>query len=220
MTTDGCSSTSSESSMPCGLLVSFGKTSRGMRTDSSNVSSQHWSEWVTALRSECSQREAAEEARSGSASSLWPTVAARDHRSPNSQASQAKRNEKSSRGQQLANYVAWELPKLWCTLTAAAAHGSQLTRGNDRSDELLIGGQAISLCLLLGLTTLTDGESFSATLLSLNPRFAELLMGWPIGWTALRPLETELSLWSSRARGMAWTLSLPPAAPAQASLFD
>lgn len=194
-----------------------------MLTDRSAISSQHWKGWATALRSECSQRERSAQAKSGSASSSWPTLAARDYRSPNSQASQAsqaKRNAASSRGQQLANFVAWELPKLWSTLTAAAAHGSQLTRGNERSNELLIGGQAICLSLHLGLTTLEDGESFSATLLSLNPRFGELLQGWPIGWTALKPLETELSLWSRRARGLVLKLASQPALTAQPDLWS
>jgi len=41
--------------------------------------------------------------------------------------------------------------------------------------------------------TTPDGEESSATArnsLRLNPLFAEWLMGWPIGWTGLRPLET------------------------------
>lgn len=121
---------------------------------------------------------------------------------------------RSSTGLSLATQAA-----LWCTLTAAAAHGSQLTRGNERSDELLIGGQAIFLSSRLGLTISTDGETFSATLLSLNPPFAELLMGWPIGWTALKLLETELSLWRQRARGLVWKLASEPTPKAQTDLF-
>ena len=40
------------------------------------------------------------------AATLWPTLAARDYRAPNSQSSQAKRNADSTRGQQLPNEVA------------------------------------------------------------------------------------------------------------------
>jgi hypothetical protein len=221
-TTAGSSTTLSGSLKACGLVVSSERTCRGTPTVSSSTSSRHWKDWVGALRLECSRREPPALRRNDSGSSSWPTLAARDYRSPNSQASQAsqaRRNEKSSRGQQLANFVAWELPKLWATLTAAAAYGGQLTRGNERSDELLISGQAICLSLLLGLTTSTDGESFSATLLSLNPPFGELLMGWPIGWTALRPLETELSQWWSRAHGLAWRLACEQPQSAQRSLF-
>jgi hypothetical protein len=44
----------------------------------------------------------------------WPTPAARDYRTPNSEASQERRNEDSPRGQQLPNYVAhlWATPNL------------------------------------------------------------------------------------------------------------
>lgn len=115
------------------------------------------------------------------------------------------------------NFVAWELPEMWSTITAAAAHGSQLTRGNERSNELLLGGQAILLSSRLDPET-PLGATSSETRLALSPRFAEWLMGWPIGWTELKPLETALSPWSQRARGLA--LKLASAAPAtQLSLF-
>lgn len=214
---DGCSTTSSGSSTPSGLIVSSVRTSRGTPTDRSATSLRHWKDWATAVRGECSQREPAEPDRSGPGSSLWPAVTYRDHRSPNSQDSQDSRNQSSKRGQQLMNFIAWELPAMWSTLTAAAAHGSQLTRGNDRSDELLIGGQAILLCLRLDPET-PDGRTLSATNLGLNPRFAEWLMGWPIGWSELRPLETGLCQWWPRARGL--VLKLASQSPGQQpSLF-
>jgi hypothetical protein len=219
--TDGCSITSSGSSTACGLVVSSVRTSRGMPTAKSATSLQHWKAWATALRAECSQREPPEPASDDSASSLWPAVTKRDHRSPNSQDSQDsqdRRNEGKKRGQQLMNFIAWELPEIWSTLTAAAAHGSQLTRGNERSNELLIGGQAILLCLRLDPET-PDGATLSATNLGLNPQFAEWLMGWPIGWSELKPLGTELSQWRSLARGLVLKLASPPAPAGQQSLF-
>jgi hypothetical protein len=216
--TAGFSTMFSGSYPPCGLIVSSERTSRGTPTTKSAISSRHWKNWVTALRAECSQREPSAPASPANDSTLWPTVTARDHRSPNSQASQAsqaRRNLNSKRGQQLVNFVAWELPEMWSTITAAAAHGSQLTRGNERSNELLLGGQAILLSSRLDPET-PLGVTSSVTRLALNPQFAEWLMGWPIGWTALKPLETELSRWSQRARG----LVSKPASPAHPDLFD
>ena len=35
----------------------------------------------------------------------------------------------------------------------------------------------------------------------LNPAFVEWLMGWPLGWTACAPVETESSPWMRRMRG-------------------
>ena len=37
--------------------------------------------------------------------------------------------------------------------------------------------------------------------ITLNPRFTEWLMGWPIGWTASAPVETEWCRWWQRMRG-------------------
>lgn len=36
---------------------------------------------------------------------------------------------------------------------------------------------------------------------TLNPRFVEWLMGWPIGWTSFAYAETEFSHWQQRSRG-------------------
>jgi hypothetical protein len=41
--------------------------------------------------------------------------------------------------------------------------------------------------------TLTGGESSLSAGRVLNPQFVEMLMGFPIGWTACAPLETPSS---------------------------
>jgi DNA (cytosine-5)-methyltransferase 1 len=55
-------------------------------------------------------------------------------------------------------------------------------------------------------TTCTHGEPCKPTL---NPRFVEWLMGFPIGWTAFEPLETEWSRWLRLMRSEFWRLGLP-----------
>jgi hypothetical protein len=45
---------------------------------------------------------------------------------------------------------------------------------------------------------------------SLNPRFVEWLMGWPIGWTSFACAETGLSPWLQRSRGALSTLLSRP----------
>lgn len=62
------------SSMSAGLFVSSGRTSRGMRTGNSPLSSAHWKQWVTALRLELSERRRLVRATFGNGSSSWPTV--------------------------------------------------------------------------------------------------------------------------------------------------
>jgi hypothetical protein len=46
--------------------------------------------------------------------------------------------------------------------------------------------------------TMKDGVELQMTL---NPRFTEWLMGWPIGWTEFELAETEWCLWLQRMRG-------------------
>ncbi len=71
---DGLPNKSSGSSMRCGLLVSSARTSRGLPTSSLKPSSQHWSEWATALHADYSQRQNAAEPIDGSGFSSWPTA--------------------------------------------------------------------------------------------------------------------------------------------------
>lgn len=173
-TTDGFSTTPYASSRACGLVVSSERTCRGMQADNSRPSFLHWKEWATALRREFSQREKSAPGTSENDCSSWPTVATRDFRSPNSQDSQDsqdRRNEGSSRGQQLPNFVEhmWPTPwgsdgqkggpnqrgskgdlmltsatHMWETPTKAVTDGSRLSRGGDRAGEMLLTGQAVS----------------------------------------------------------------------------
>jgi len=52
----------------------------------------------------------------------------------------------------------------------------------------------------LARVTLRPGAGCSEDTLDLNPRFAEWVMGWPIGWTDGAQLETEFALWLRRSR--------------------
>lgn len=70
---DGSSISCSAWSMRAGLIVSSERTSQGMQTDSSKLSSGHWKEWVIALRRESSQRPKLVQATNESGSSSWPT---------------------------------------------------------------------------------------------------------------------------------------------------
>lgn len=149
----------------------------------------------------------------------WPTPAARDYRSPNSQDSQDsqdRRNEGSTRGQQLPNFV----EHLWVTPTAAISEGGQLSRSGDRKDELLLTGQAAFLSSHQALTNSPPGEKPLTSGRRLNPQFVEWMMGWPTGWSACACSGTEWSHWLERMRSALSQLASPPAAPpAQLSLF-
>ena len=133
-------------------------------------------------------------------------------------------------GEQLANQA-----EMWATPTVGNVTGGNMNRGNERSDELLLPGQAEQLVSgLQAPKTSTTGPTSSSDdptsrqpsaspnstpseteyispdverLLRrrLNPRFVELLMGWPEGWTSLAPIdcgspETAWSRWQRRMR--------------------
>ncbi|WP_414902487.1 hypothetical protein ACMT1E_04455 [Sphingomonas flavalba] len=62
------------------------------------------------------------------------------------------------------------------------------------------------------------GPTSSSERRTLNPLFVEWLMGWPIGWTGLGPVETASSHWWRRMRTALSLLGSKPM-PDQASLF-
>jgi len=63
--------------------------------------------------------------------------------------------------------------------------------------------------------TTPAGKPSSDLRRSLNPRFVEWLMGWPIGWTDFEQQEMGLSLWQRLGRGMLSMLVTEP--PLQAT---
>lgn len=114
--------------------MSSEKTSLGTRTDSLKPSSRHWREWVIALRLEYSQRAAPEPATYASGCSSWPTIRASDgqHGGP------GQRDSAGNPGLPGAAAI-WETPSV------AVTAGSRLSRGGERSSELLLTGQAIDV---------------------------------------------------------------------------
>nr|WP_313014575.1 hypothetical protein [Brevundimonas sp.] len=150
--------------MKFGLLVSSERTSLGTRTDSLRLSSRHWKEWVTALRLEYSQRAAPEPATSASAFSSWPTATVMDHaRSPGADFTTTNitlnhaiatwstpRATDGEKGGPNQSFGAGGTPlpsqaAQWETPSVAVTAGSRLSRGGERSSELLLTGQAIAV---------------------------------------------------------------------------
>ena len=102
---------------------------------------------------------------------------------------------------------------LWQT----PATDSFRSRGGARKNEMGLDQQARTWRLPQADMTLV-GEESSAETPSLNPRFVEWLMGWPIGWTASAHAATGLSHWLLLMRGELSRLCSPKT-PAQASLW-
>lgn len=134
---------------------------------------------------------------------FWPTPASRDHRSPNSQDSQDRRNADSARGQQLPNFVehlflapsvahSQPAPPAWVTPSTMDARGRTYTRdgGKNGEERAALAGQAETFVSSPSTrpdpASASDGPPSSPTSpssLRLSPEFVEWLMGWPPGWT-------------------------------------
>ena len=135
---------------------------------------------------------------SGTESGLWPTPTTQDN-------PQIKGKDK--RGTTLGGAV-----RMWPTPTVACATGGQTSRGGNRKNELLLAGAAKAhfptprAASKSGGGIGLDGGSGARKAMverfgeeeakalgggQLNPPWVEWLMGWPIGWTDLKPLETD-----------------------------
>lgn len=113
------------------------------------------------------------------ASSFWPTITVTD----------------ASRGQQKREYKATATHHAGTTLTDAAVRLWPTTTAHDAKDtgaptEFERNSPGLTATGLLHRTQ-TSGEPLSPRDRTLNPRFVEWLMGWPIGWTDCDSQVTE-----------------------------
>ena len=136
----------SAGSLPsAGLILSSARTCRGTRTDSLKPSSRHWKDWATALRQEYSARPELAIPCAGSDCSSWPSAKV---------ASGAWERDQNGNVYPTLEGAAsqWEAPSV------AVTDGTRLTRGGDRSNELLLTGQAVEASAQWSAPKASDGE--------------------------------------------------------------
>ncbi len=108
-------------------------------------------------------------------SKQWPTALGRDWKAPPSTPMHLRRKDRPTVGDHLASYAVHRWPEEGC------------------------------LSSLLDLLTTLHGWTSSPSTRRLSPRFVELLMGWPIGWTDCGSAVTEWSRWLLRSRSaLSW----------------
>ena len=195
-----------------GLMLSSERTCRGTRVDNSKPSSRHWSDWATALRQEYSVRPKPATPCGASDCSSWPSPMAgaagtedynaagnsdfsrKEMELAEAMLAQARPAPRSSDtngagahgdgGMDLRTMASeWEAPSV------AVVDGTRLTRGGERSNELLLTGQAVQASLNWSGPRATDGEKGGPN------------MSFGAGGT---PLPAQAVLASEAIQGPAW----------------
>jgi hypothetical protein len=108
---------------------------------------------------------------------IWPTPAARDGNSTNTL-------ETLMDGRfvdQLANRVKMVENNLWTTPCSRDWKGKTITKNHPEGFNKSLANDVIK-------SATTPDQPASG---QLNPTWVEWLMGWPLGWTDLKPLETD-----------------------------
>lgn len=154
--------------------------------------SETWPRWGSMRNGECLERPIAERPTCESESGLWPTptCGGGGKTLPEGTTPTGKTPDGRKQTICLERYVQQVERKVWPTPTVAMAKGSSVgaltrktgkSRENDRLDYAV------------------EGDAKNGRL---NPTWVEWLMGWPLGWTELQPLETgRCREWSQQHGG-------------------
>lgn len=170
-------STSGESSNSAARQQSSSKTWGRIFASASTLSDETWKDWVTALRLDCAARwKSARRTRNGNDSLLWPTTTTTDWKASGAMGYSTASGRHSGKTLTDVARDLWATPTAWDGKDGACAEFNGPTNA-------LLGRQV--------LRTAWAGENTSQNGWVLNPRFAEILMGWPIGWTDLGSQGTE-----------------------------
>ena len=123
------------------------------------------------------ERQMSERRISETGSGLWPT--------PTVHGNYNHPGASKTSGMGLASAV-----RLWPTPVAQPANGTP-ARFLERKKEAVARGSAMGVCLSdLQLAAVASERGMQGRG-QLNPAWVEWLMGWPLGWTDLKPLETD-----------------------------
>ena len=154
--------------------------------------SETWPRWGSMRNGECLERPMSERPTCESESGLWPTptCGGGGQTLPEGTTPTGKTPEGRKQTVCLERYVQQVERKVWPTPTVAMAKGSSggaLTRKTGKSRENDRLDYAV------------EGDAKNGRL---NPTWVEWLMGWPLGWTELQPLETgRFREWSQQHGG-------------------
>ncbi len=231
-TTPGtCGRTSRESSANANPNGVSSRTSPITSTSDIAKSEASWKAWATALRKDSLRRRKSARRIAVSGCSSWPTPNVGGGGNPPEilirkgnhfvrpsgkkahlgldQAARMWPTPRACSGNRSSGCNRTELINAWAT--PMASDGTKPSGGKRRGADLTHQAKnwtADCRPSRPAPTTGTDGNAPSASGLTLNPRFVEALMGWPIGWTGFDCVATEWCHWLRRMRGKLSKLDL------------
>ena len=182
--------------------TSLWKTHQCSLLEDLELFSETWPQWGLMRDGECWEQRTLEQTIRGTEFGLWPT--------PTVCGNYNRKGASKTSGDGLATAVAkWPTPTAHMaketnapsehkrntpTLTAQANWPTPRTKG-------MCGGSGAWLQLKTN-TTIDEARAMGAgNGGSLNPTWVEWLMGWPLGWTDLKPLEMDKSLCVQQKHG-------------------
>lgn len=182
------------SSLRCGQSGSSVRTSRDTSIWDWPTSAMSFADWATKLRRACSQRVKSARAILGGDCSFWPTPTATDKGynpdlivgGGSVRTIAPVQVSHQSGGQYPLSLAARSWTVLWLLMKALGWRATMATS--------LQSSHPVRVSFLHGKGYLS-GDLIS------NPRFYEMIMGWPIGWTAPGEQVTEFAAWLQRSRG-------------------
>ncbi len=164
------------------------------------TSAKAFADWVTLQKRACSQRAKQAQATGVAASSSWPTPTALDSGhfvdlmvgGGIMQPIKTINLGPASTGQMPLSNAARGWTAMWLILKAAGWHPQAV---------VCHSLPPVRVTFWHGKNSLTNG-------LISNPRFYEMVMGWPIGWTKAEVPVTAFAAWLQRSRGQLSKLTL------------
>ena len=211
--------------------TSFWKTSKGTSRSDSTASSPTYKQRVTMLLQACSRRLKRARAMKESGSSLspyWATPRCAMRSAQHVELMDEKSETRRCAMERLENQV-----KYWLTPMAKGFGGNDTTplrkmqnwptpaardwKGGSGPDHLTNGTgrkhmdqlpNYVTYCLHPDLASLIHGDDCLPKTIRLNPRFVEMLMGWPLGWTEIDCAlpAMEFRRWSRLMHSSFWRL--------------
>ena len=171
---------------------SSARTSRDISIWDFPTSGKDYKPWASRLRRACSRRMKLERQCRGVVSSYWPTPTARMSGNRGDIRIDARRFAIIPRGDQIGKQIGLkEAARTWTALWhLAETMGFEPVRARPTypySHPLHV--------------TCRPGTHYSHGDLILNPSFGEMVMGWPIGWSAAASKVTGFARWLQRSRG-------------------